>query len=137
MYFRRICGAAAGAVDKRLAGNDGEVADLVDNLRPLLERAAPPLIARGQLWLDTLYLNDQPAACTLQFPHPTGPQLYNCGFDAAKREYSPGVVLTAEILRHAIESGANTFDLLRGQEPYKYKLGARDIPLWMITLTRV
>lgn len=116
----------------------GEKGDAIKHhLRPLLERAAPPLIASGQLWLDTLHLNNEPAACTLQFPHPTGPQLYNCGFDAAKREFSPGVVLTAEILRQAINQGSPTFDLLRGQEPYKYKLGARDIPLWMITLTKV
>jgi CelD/BcsL family acetyltransferase involved in cellulose biosynthesis len=116
-------------------GEKGEA--VKKHLRPLLERAAPALITQGRLWLDTLYLNNEPAACTLQFPHPTGPQLYNCGFDAARREFSPGVVLTAEIVRQAIESGADTFDLLRGQEPYKYKLGAKDRPLWMLTLRKV
>jgi CelD/BcsL family acetyltransferase involved in cellulose biosynthesis len=116
-------------------GEKGEA--IKRHLRPLLEQAAPRLIAENKLWLDTLHLNDEPAACTLQFPHPTGPQLYNCGFDASKREFSPGVVLTAEILRQAVESGAPTFDLLRGQEPYKYKLGATDRPLWRITLTKV
>ena len=116
----------------------GEKGDAVrEHLRPLLERAAPALITQGKLWLDTLYLSDQPAACTIQFPHPTGPQLYNCGFDAAQREFSPGVVLTAEIVRQAIDSGAPTFDLLRGQEPYKYKLGAVDRPLWMLTLRKL
>jgi CelD/BcsL family acetyltransferase involved in cellulose biosynthesis len=105
-------------------------------LRPLLERAAPPMIASGRLWLTTLYVNDAPAACTLQFPHPTGPMLYNCGYDDAHREWSPGVVLTAQIIRDAIDAGAATFDLLRGQEPYKYKLGAIDRPLQMITLRK-
>jgi CelD/BcsL family acetyltransferase involved in cellulose biosynthesis len=115
----------------------GEKGDAVrKTIRPLLEEAAPPLIASGQLWLTTLYVNDQPAACTLQFPQSAGPMLYNCGFDAAQREWSPGVVLTAEIIRLAIESGAPTFDLLRGQEPYKYKLGATDRPLWMISLRK-
>jgi CelD/BcsL family acetyltransferase involved in cellulose biosynthesis len=116
----------------------GEKGEAVrEHLRPLLERVGPAMIAEGRLWLDTLYLNDRPAACTLQFPHASGPQLYNCGFDAGQREFSPGVVLTAEILRQAIESGAGTFDLLRGREAYKYKLGAVDRPLWMITLRRV
>ena len=105
-----------------------------NTLRPLLELAGPSLIAQGQLWLTTLYINDRPAACTLQFLHSTGPQLYNCGFDSALREWSPGVVLIAMIIQQAIESGARFFDLLRGQEPYKYKLGAVDRPLWMITL---
>ena len=127
--------ATALSLMEQAPGEKGDAIKL--HLRPLLERAAPPLITAGQLWLDTLYLNDEPAACTLQFPHATGPQLYNCGFDAAKGEFSPGVVLTAEILRAAIEQHAPTFDLLRGQEPYKYKLGALDRPLWMITLTKV
>jgi CelD/BcsL family acetyltransferase involved in cellulose biosynthesis len=105
-------------------------------IRPLLERAAPALIATNRLWLDTLYLNDIPAACAIQFPTAAGPLLYNCGFEAAKREYSPGVVLTARIIRQAIESGAPHFDLLRGREPYKYRLGAVDRPLWMINLRR-
>jgi len=113
----------------------GEKGDAVKTtLRPLLERAAPALIANKQLWLTTLYVHDQPAACTIQFPHPAGPQLYNCGFDSAKREWSAGIVLTAHIIQQAIESGAQVFDLLRGQEPYKYKLGAVDRPLWMLSL---
>lgn len=106
-------------------------------LRPLLEKAAPALIAQGKLWLTTLYINNEPAACTLQFPHADGPMLYNCGFDAAKKEWSSGVVLTAQIIQRAIESGAKTFDLLRGEEPYKYKLGATNRPLWMLNLTKL
>ena len=106
-------------------------------LRPLLEKAAPALIAQGKMWLTTLYVNDEPAACTLQFPHPDGPQLYNCGFDGAKKEWSSGVVLTAMIIQQAIESGAGVFDLLRGEENYKYKLGAVNRPLWMVNLTKL
>lgn len=115
----------------------GEKGDAVKKvLRPLLEKAAPPLIASGRLWLTTLYVNDQPAAVTLQFPHSTGPLLYNCGYDNAKREWSPGVVLTAQIIQQAIECGATVFDLLRGEEPYKYKLGATNRPLYMVSLKK-
>ncbi len=81
-------------------------------------------------------VNDEPAACILQFPHLKGPELYNCGFDPAKKEWSPGVVLVALAIQQAIKQGYETFDLLRGQEPYKYKLGAFDRPLWMITLKK-
>lgn len=122
------------ALMEQAPGEKGEA--VRRTLRPLLEKAAPPLITSGQLWLTTLYVNDDPAACTLQFPHASGPMLYNCGYDNSKREWSPGVVLTAEIIRQAIESGAPTFDLLRGQEPYKYKLGAVDRPLWMLSLKK-
>jgi CelD/BcsL family acetyltransferase involved in cellulose biosynthesis len=106
-------------------------------LRPLLEKAAPVLVAQQKMWLTTLYVNEEPAACTLQFPHADGPMLYNCGFDAAKKEWSSGVVLTALIIQLAIESEAKVFDLLRGEEPYKYKLGAVNRPLWMLNLTKL
>ena len=119
---------------EQAAGYKGEF--VKSTLRPLLETALPPLITAGKLWLTTLFVNDQPAAVTLQFPHPAGPMLYNCGYDNAKREWSPGVVLTAETIRLAIESGAPLYDMLRGQEPYKYKLGAVDKPLWMVSLTK-
>jgi CelD/BcsL family acetyltransferase involved in cellulose biosynthesis len=139
------CSADAGEIAATLAHTfvlmeqaPGEKGEAVrKTLRPLLERAAPAMIPGGQLWLTTLYVNDKPAAVTLQFPHAAGPLLYNCGFDSAQREWSPGVVLTAEIIRQAIESGARVFDLLRGQEPYKYKLGAVDRPLWMVSLRKV
>jgi CelD/BcsL family acetyltransferase involved in cellulose biosynthesis len=118
----------------RAAGGKG--ADVRRTLAPVLEMAAPPLLASGQMWLTTLYLNDRPAACTLQFPHVDGPQLYNCGFDRACKSFSPGCVLLAELIRGAIESGAPTFDLLRGQEGYKYDLGAVDRLLMTVQLRR-
>jgi len=105
-------------------------------LRPLLEKAAPPLIMSGKLWLTTLYVNEVPAAITLQFAHAGGPMLWNCGFDNSKREWSPGIVLTAETIRLAIEAGAPKYDLLNGQEQYKYRLGAKDVPLWRISLRK-
>jgi CelD/BcsL family acetyltransferase involved in cellulose biosynthesis len=126
--------ATALSLMEQAPGEKGEA--VKKTLRPLLERAAPALIADGRLWLTTLYINDQPAACTLQFPQSSGPQLYNCGFDSAMREWSSGVVLTAQIIQMAIESGAQVFDLLRGEEPYKYKLGAINRPLWMISLRK-
>jgi CelD/BcsL family acetyltransferase involved in cellulose biosynthesis len=106
-------------------------------IRPLLENAGPELIARGKLWLTTLYVNEEAAACTIQFPHATGAQLYNCGFDGGKKEWSPGVVLVAQVIQLAIEAGAGCFDLLRGEEPYKYKLGAVNRPLWMVNLKKL
>ncbi len=122
------------ALMEQAPGGKGEF--VKTTLRHLLARGVPPMIAAGRLWLTTLYVNDQPAAVTIQFPHAGGPMLYNCGYDNAKREWSPGVVLTAETIRLAIEAGAPVYDLLRGQEGYKYKLGAVDQPLWGVVLRK-
>jgi CelD/BcsL family acetyltransferase involved in cellulose biosynthesis len=50
--------------------------------------------------------------------------LYNSGFRPDRAALSPGVVLLAHIIRDAIGSGHRRFDFLRGQERYKYDLGA-------------
>lgn len=115
-------------------GEKGEA--VKKTLRPLLELAAPEMIRRGRLDLLTLIVDGGPAACLLQFPSPTGPMLYNCGFDAGKKEWSPGVVAVAMAIRQAIASGASEYDMLRGREPYKYKLGATDRALYKITLRK-
>jgi CelD/BcsL family acetyltransferase involved in cellulose biosynthesis len=125
----------AFALMEQAPGEKGEA--IRKTVRPLLEKAAPVLIREGRMWLTTLYIHDEPAAVTIEFPSASGPQLYNCGFDAAKKEWSPGVVLTSMIIQKAIEGGAWEFDLLRGREPYKYRLGAKDRALWMITLRKL
>ena len=37
-------------------------------------------------------------------------------------------------LKDAVENGGQIFDLLRGREDYKYKLGAVDDPLFRISI---
>ena len=51
--------------------------------------------------------------------------LYNSGFDPARAQLAPGIVLLAHLIQDAIERGIPTFDFLRGEEPYKYGLRAR------------
>jgi CelD/BcsL family acetyltransferase involved in cellulose biosynthesis len=92
------------------------------------------MIRRRRLDLLTLKINGQPAACLLQFPSPTGPMLYNCGFDVAQKEWSPGVVAVALAIQQAIAQGAGEYDLLRGREGYKYKLGGVDRAVYKVML---
>ncbi len=63
--------------------------------------------------------------------------LYNMGWDAKWREWSPGIVAVGMAIRRAIEAGFKNYDLLRGREPYKYELGAVDHPLYKITLRKI
>lgn len=44
---------------------------------------------------------------------------YQAGFDPAASKLSPGTLLVASTIRHAIEEGVTTFDFCRGDEPYK------------------
>ena len=53
--------------------------------------------------------------------------LYNSGYDPDLSFLSMGLISKALVLRNAIEEGRRHLDFLRGNEPYKYDLGGRDV----------
>ena len=62
--------------------------------------------------------------------------LYNSSFDPSLAALAPGMVLITELIEQATKEGLTTFDLLRGDEPYKYRFGAVDRALRTLTLVR-
>jgi CelD/BcsL family acetyltransferase involved in cellulose biosynthesis len=58
--------------------------------------------------------------------------LYNAAYDPGLASLSVGIVSHAWEIREAIAQGYTTYDLLRGDEPYKYDLGAID--RWLVRL---
>ena len=76
------------------------------------------------------------AASALCFDYRNKRLLYNSGYDHAYAALSVGLLLKAYIIRDAVEGGLDTFDFLRGDEPYKYDLGGVDHPIYTCTLQR-
>ncbi|MDA3023684.1 MAG: GNAT family N-acetyltransferase [Actinomycetota bacterium] len=62
--------------------------------------------------------------------------LYNSSFDPALAALAPGMVLVWELIERAADEGCTTFDLLRGDEPYKYRFGAVDREVRTLSLAR-
>jgi CelD/BcsL family acetyltransferase involved in cellulose biosynthesis len=62
--------------------------------------------------------------------------LYNSTFDRRFAHVSPGMVLVAELIRAAIESGRSTFDMLKGDLDYKYRFGAAPRAVRTLTFDR-
>lgn len=90
----------------------------------------------GWLRFAFLDIDGTPVASVLSFAVRGTWYVYNSSFDHTKRDLAPGMVLMAECIRLAAEEGAHTFDLMRGDEPYKYRFGAVDVPLTALTVTR-
>lgn len=88
----------------------------------------------GDGWrLETLYGDGpRPAAAAIGYLDRTGFYLYNSAYDPEFRNASPGVVLLSELIRSAIEADLKVFDFLKGDETYKFRLGARRRPLFVI-----
>lgn len=86
--------------------------------------------------LHVLSVGDRPAAATVSLVDGHRWGLYNSAFDPVLANFAPGMVLVTELLREAADQGLATFDLLRGDEPYKYRFGATDRVIEHVTVTR-
>lgn len=87
---------------------------------------AQKLLRRGQLRLHRLRLDGKTRAAFYCFQSSGRVYYYLSGFDEAIGKYSPGMVLMAQAVTDAMQSGAREFDLLRGDETYKYEWKARN-----------
>ncbi len=59
---------------------------------------------------------------------------YIGGFDPDLKHLAAGTLIIGHAIGEAVREGQTGFDFLSGQEPYKYKWGARDVPLFERTL---
>jgi CelD/BcsL family acetyltransferase involved in cellulose biosynthesis len=90
----------------------------------------------GFLRLYFLELNGKRVAAVVCFDFKGIRYLYNSGFDPDYGHLSVGLLLKALCLKDAIEQGFSYFDFLRGKEPYKYHLGAKDVDLYRLIVDR-
>lgn len=79
-----------------------------------------------------LYKGDQIIATTLAFRTPDSLLLYNSGFDPAYP--GSGWYIKVKTIAWAIDQHIPTYNLLQGNERYKYDLGAKDNPVYNISL---
>lgn len=89
------------------------------------------------LKLPFLYMNGICIASLMCFDYRNKVYLYNSGYDPDYSYLSPGIVLVAHLIRDAIGSGRSEFDFLRGKEPYKYHLGAKDSKIYRMVIRKM
>ena len=79
--------------------------------------------------------NKKVSAC-IAFDYNNIRYLYNSGFDPDYQHLSCGLLLNATSLKHSIEYNFECFDFLRGDESYKYHLGAQNTTIYTIKLMK-
>ncbi|HEY6958273.1 MAG TPA: GNAT family N-acetyltransferase [Candidatus Limnocylindria bacterium] len=97
---------------------------------------ADALAANGTLRLGVIRAHDVDAAVLFAFAYGDTLALYNAAYDPAFSSLSLGIATHAYAIRDAIAQGFKVYDLLRGDEPYKYDLGATDRWLWRLEAVR-
>ncbi len=101
---------------------------------PHLRLCAEELFVQGRLRTYTVYMREKLAAGLVAFP--TGSTLmgFATAYDPEFQHWSPGMVLMSLAIRDAIDRGQTVFDLMRGREEYKYRLGGVDVPLHRLVI---
>lgn len=80
--------------------------------------------------------DDIASAIVFGYVDDSGYYLYNSGYDSAFSDSSPGVVLLGVMIEQAIAESRPRFDFLKGDETYKFRLGATARPLTEISAVR-
>jgi CelD/BcsL family acetyltransferase involved in cellulose biosynthesis len=112
--------------------------DFMDEQMKDFFRAMCRIMARrGWLQLSFIELNGHKAASMLSFDYGDEILVYNSGYDPESYAHlSPGIVLLAYCIEHAIDLGRARFDFLRGDEVYKYRFGARETNIYRLILSK-
>lgn len=76
---------------------------------------------QAMIWRATDAESKQPVGYLYSLRHQKTTSYYQAGIDPANTKYSPGTSLVAAAIQDAISRGDDTFDLLRGEEPYKLR----------------
>ena len=119
----------------RLSKGD-KAAFMTDMAEGFFRDIADALAAKGWLRLGVVRAYDEDAAVLFAFAYGDTLALYNAAYDPALGSLSLGIASHAFAVRDAIAQGFATYDLLRGDEPYKYDLGAVDRWLYRLEVTR-
>ena len=91
----------------------------------------------GFLHLSFLEVSRVKAATYLCFDYGSRRMVFNSGLETTGfQSLSAGIVLAAKLIEQSIGRGHTEFDFLRGNEDYKYRLGARDTYIYHVTVER-
>jgi CelD/BcsL family acetyltransferase involved in cellulose biosynthesis len=90
------------------------------------------LAAQSGWRVDLLVRGDRATSAVFGWADGHGYYLYNSSFDPDLQAGSPGLVLLLEMIEHSIAQKWGRFDFLKGDEPYKARLGARPRQLYRI-----
>lgn len=104
-----------------------------ENNRAFFKAMVPLFFEKGWLQLAIITMDGQPAAGYLNFDYGNEIGVYNSGLDiGVGGTLSLGIVLLSHLINRAIELGRARFDLLRGNETYKYRMGGQDDEIYRL-----
>jgi len=119
------------------ASTSDKAAFLTPPMRAFFKELARATFEAGWLQLAFLEVEGRRIASYLNFVYDNRILVYNSGLDwQTYPSLGAGIVLTGFLIRHAIEEGREAYDFLRGSEPYKHRLGGKDVTVHRVLIER-
>ncbi len=110
---------------------------LSDRMRRFFHQMIHAAHDGGFLHLAFLEVDGVKAATYLSLDYNRKRLVFNSGLETEGfQALSAGIVLVARIIEDAIQRGYTEFDFLRGDEKYKYQLGAKDTWIYHVKVER-
>lgn len=91
------------------------------------------LSCKKYAWIHLLSVEKNIISVLFMFTYTTSVMLYNSAFEREKYP-NAGTYLILSAIKKSIEEGYKKFNFLIGKEEYKYELGAKDFPLYSISI---
>lgn len=89
----------------------------------------------GLLRFGIVELDALPTAMIMGFDYNDSMYLYNSAYDPQYSALSVGLLCKVLCLKESIHRGRKRWDFLKGGEPYKYRIGGEEIPLFSCQIT--
>ena len=129
--------AAEAFIDLMMKSRSDKSDFMTDAMRRFFHQMIRATHRGGFLHLAFLEVDGVKAATYLSFDYNRKRLVFNSGLETEGfQSLSAGIVLVARIIEEAINQGYTEFDLLRGDEKYKYQLGAKDTWIYHLKVER-
>lgn len=125
--------AEIGKFLKLMASSHPEKAAFLEDPQHVdfFNQIVPAAAEAGWLQLAFLEVAGEAVAAYVNFDYNNHIMVYNSGLNPDKAAaLSPGILLLAYTIEHAIKEGRAVFDYLRGDEQYKYRMGGQDTKIF-------
>ena len=107
---------------------------LTDQMVSFFRLLAQRMAQQGFLRMFFLDIDRVPAAGVMCFDYKDTLFLYNNGYNPLFSNLSPGFLSKVYSIRNSIEQGKLRYDLLKGEEGYKKRLGSTPVPLYHLKI---
>ncbi len=116
-------------------GHEEKANFMTARMESFFRSLAEAMAELGLLRFGILELDKIPAAMIMCFYYNDVIYLYNSAYDPRYNSLSVGLLCKVLGIKESIEKGRQKWDFLKGNEPYKYHLGGREVPLYRCQVT--